>query len=69
MRILKIFLLFLLIWFQYSLWLGKNGVLDYVKIYKKVIKEKKNNADLDIRNNQIILEIENLNNSLKNNNV
>ncbi|QCI21135.1 cell division protein FtsB [Buchnera aphidicola (Hyperomyzus lactucae)] len=66
MRLLKIFLLSLLIWLQYSLWLGRNGIVDYMKIHKKVIIEKKNNANLDIRNNQIILDIKNLNNHIKN---
>ncbi|QCI20552.1 cell division protein FtsB [Buchnera aphidicola (Brachycaudus cardui)] len=71
MKILKIFLLFIFLWLQYSLWLGKNGVIDYIKIYNKVIKEKKTNADLDIRNNQIMSEIENLNhiNDIKHNDI
>ncbi len=67
MKIFKIFLLSLLIWLQYSLWLGKNGILDYIKIYKRVIVQKKNNKDLDVRNNKIILEIKNINNHIKNN--
>ena len=62
MRILKIFLLLLLFWLQYSLWLGKNGIFDYVKIYRKVIVEEKNNKNLDIRNNELVSEINNLNN-------
>jgi len=66
MKILKIFLLSLLFWLQYSLWLGKNGVLDYIKIYQTVIMQKKNNENLDIRNNQIILDIENFNNHINN---
>ncbi|ADP67900.1 hypothetical protein CWU_02725 [Buchnera aphidicola str. JF98 (Acyrthosiphon pisum)] len=41
MKILKIFLLSLLFWLQYSLWLGKNGVLDFIKIYRRVTIEKK----------------------------
>ncbi|ADP66233.1 cell division protein FtsB [Buchnera aphidicola] len=64
MKILKIFLLSLLFWLQYSLWLGKNGVLDFIKIYRRVTIEKKNNEYLDMRNNQIILEIENFNNHI-----
>lgn len=65
MKILKIFLLFLLFWLQYSLWLGKNGIFDYIKIYKQVEIEKKNNIQLDMRNNQIVSEIETLNNNSK----
>ncbi|WP_234414131.1 septum formation initiator family protein [Buchnera aphidicola] len=63
---LKIFLLFLLFWLQCSLWIGKNGILDYIKIYKKIIVQKKKNEDFQIRNNQLILEIERLNNAIKN---
>jgi cell division protein FtsB len=66
MRLLKIFLLSLLIWLQYSLFLGKNGIIDYIKIYKKVVIEQTNNVNLGIRNNQIILDIKNLNNHIKN---
>lgn len=65
MRTLKMFLLFLFFWLQYSLWIGKNGILDYIKIYKKIIIQKKKNKDFEIRNNQLILEIERLNNSMK----
>ncbi|QCI17808.1 cell division protein FtsB [Buchnera aphidicola (Acyrthosiphon lactucae)] len=64
MKILKIFLFVLLFWLQYSLWLGKNGILDYIKIYKKVEMQKKNNEYLDMRNNQIILEINKFNHHL-----
>ncbi|AEO08759.1 essential cell division protein [Buchnera aphidicola str. Ak (Acyrthosiphon kondoi)] len=64
MKILKMFLLFLLCWLQFSLWLGKNGILDYIKIYKKVLIQKKNNEYLDMRNNQITLEIKNFNNHI-----
>lgn len=65
MKTLKMFFLVLLIWLQYSLWFGKNGVFDYIVVYKKVIIETKENIDLDIRNNQILLEIDKLNNDIK----
>jgi len=57
MKMLKIFLLFLLFWLQCSLWIGKNGILDYIKIYKKIIVQKKKNKDFKIKNNKIILKI------------
>jgi cell division protein FtsB len=41
MKMLKIFLLFLFFWLQCSLWIGKNGILDYIKMYKKIIVQKK----------------------------
>jgi len=65
MTILKTFLLILFFWLQCSLWIGKNGVLDYIKIYKKITIQKKKNEDFEMRNNQLILEIERLNNSMK----
>ncbi|QCI23940.1 cell division protein FtsB [Buchnera aphidicola (Macrosiphoniella sanborni)] len=64
MKILKMFFLFLLFWLQYSLWLGKNGIFDYIKIYKKVILEKINNEYLDMRNKEVIANIKNLNNDI-----
>lgn len=67
MKTLKIFLFSLLLWLQYSLWLGKNGIIDYIKIYKKVAMQKKNNEFLEMRNNQIILEIKNFHNHINNN--
>ncbi|MCU4136816.1 septum formation initiator family protein [Buchnera aphidicola (Sitobion miscanthi)] len=66
MKTFKMFLLFLLLWLQYSLWLGKNGILDYIKIYEKVAMQKKKNECLDMRNKKIILEIENFNKNVKN---
>ncbi|XOT89040.1 MAG: septum formation initiator family protein [Buchnera aphidicola (Diuraphis noxia)] len=60
------FLLFLLIWLQYSLWWGKNGVFDYITIRKKVCLQKKENIDLNFRNQKIILELQKLNNHIKN---
>ncbi|CAL4324806.1 Cell division protein FtsB [Buchnera aphidicola (Protaphis terricola)] len=65
MKILKIFLFLLFIWLQYSLWIGKNGVLDYIKIYKKIIVQKKKNKELEIKNNKLKSEIEQLNSHIK----
>ncbi|QFQ32584.1 cell division protein FtsB [Buchnera aphidicola (Aphis fabae)] len=65
MRILKIFLFLLFFWLQYSLWIGKNGILDYMKIYKKIIIYKKINQALEIKNNKLLLEIQELNDKIK----
>ncbi|QFQ32235.1 septum formation initiator family protein [Buchnera aphidicola] len=65
MRILKVLLFLLFIWLQYSLWVGKNGILDYIKVYKKIIVQKKINERLETENNKLLLEIEDLNNKIK----
>lgn len=65
MKILKVFLFFLFFWLQYSLWAGKNGILDYIKIYKKIIIQTKINKALEIENNKLLLEIQNLSDKMK----
>ncbi|QCI24469.1 cell division protein FtsB [Buchnera aphidicola (Muscaphis stroyani)] len=64
MKILKTFLFFIFLWLQYSLWFSKNGIFDYIRIYKIVISEEKYNNDLQIQNNKLIIEIKNLNNKI-----
>lgn len=52
-------LLIILIWLQYSLWFGKNGILDFINIVN-IIKLYNNEYNLDymkIRNDQLLLEI------------
>lgn len=65
MKTLKMFFLLLLIWLQYSLWWGKNGIFDYIIVYKKVIMETQENIRLDMLNDQIKLEINKLNDNIK----
>ncbi|QNS01625.1 MAG: cell division protein FtsB [Buchnera aphidicola (Pentalonia nigronervosa)] len=65
MKILKIFLFFILFWLQYSLWLGKNGYFNYIKMYKTVLLEEQNNLRMDKRNEKIILRIKQLQNNIK----
>lgn len=52
-------LLVILLWLQYSLWLGKNGILDFIRIYN-MYSLSKNIYDLNqlkIRNGQLLLDI------------
>ncbi|MFI8415236.1 cell division protein FtsB [Serratia sp. NPDC078593] len=58
---LTLLLLVLLGWLQYSLWLGKNGVHDYVRVNNDVAAQKGNNAKLKARNDQLFAEIDDLN--------
>lgn len=54
-------LLALLSWLQYSLWMGKNGVHDLMRVESDVAAQKNNNAKLKARNDQLFAEIDDLN--------
>lgn len=58
---LTLLLLALLGWLQYSLWLGKNGLHDYVRLKEDVTAQQSNNAKLKARNDQLFAEIADLN--------
>ncbi|KAA3665712.1 cell division protein FtsB [Pectobacterium carotovorum] len=58
---LTLLLLILLCWLQYSLWLGKNGIHDYVRVKDDVVVQQGNNAKLKDRNEQLFAEIDDLN--------
>lgn len=58
---LTLLLLALLGWLQYSLWLGKNGIHDYVRVNEDVAAQQSNNAKLKARNDQLFAEIDDLN--------
>ena len=46
---------------QYSLWLGKNGIHDYVRVNDDVEVQQVNNGKLKSRNDQLFAEIDDLN--------
>ncbi|NDL61197.1 cell division protein FtsB [Acerihabitans arboris] len=58
---LTLLLLVLLGWLQYSLWLGKNGVHDLVRVEDDVSVQQSGNAKLKARNDQLFAEIDDLN--------
>ncbi|WP_413735128.1 cell division protein FtsB [Sodalis sp. RH21] len=58
---LTLLLLVLLGWLQYSLWLGKNGVHDLVRVEDDVSVQQAGNAKLKARNDQLFAEIDDLN--------
>ncbi|TKI08841.1 cell division protein FtsB [Martelella alba] len=58
---LTLLLLVLLGWLQYSLWLGKNGVHDLVRVRDDVAQQQGSNAKLKARNDQLFAEIDDLN--------
>ncbi|ERT13919.1 cell division protein FtsB [Photorhabdus temperata] len=57
---LTLLLVVLLGWLQYSLWLGKNGIHDYVRVKNDVAMEKSKNSKLKVRNDQLSAEIDDL---------
>ncbi|MBI6549379.1 cell division protein FtsB [Xenorhabdus lircayensis] len=57
---LTLLLLVLLGWLQYSLWLGKNGIHDYVRVKAEVDKQGIDNLKLKARNDQLFAEIKDL---------
>lgn len=59
---LSILLLVILIWLQYSLWFGKNGVCDLISISNtiKLYRNINNIYQMKIRNNLLLYEINDL---------
>ncbi|MDC9596760.1 cell division protein FtsB [Xenorhabdus anantnagensis] len=59
---LTLLLLVLLGWLQYSLWLGKNGIHDYMQVKAEVEKQEANNLKLKANNEQLFAEVQDLRN-------
>jgi cell division protein FtsB len=59
--IFRIFLLITLGLLQYSLWLGKNGIYDFMTIKYNFSKKEINYKALKIKNSKMITDIEDLN--------
>lgn len=58
---LTLLLLALLVWLQYSLWFGKNGIHDFHRATSEVAANQATNAKLKARNDQLFAEIDDLN--------
>ncbi|WP_369310152.1 cell division protein FtsB [Providencia rettgeri] len=58
---LTLLLIAILAWLQYSLWLGKNGIHDYVQVKDDVAAQEIINSRLKMRNEQLFAEINDLN--------
>lgn len=58
---LTLLLIAILAWTQYSLWLGKNGIHDYVQVKDDVAAQEIVNERLKMRNEQLFAEINDLN--------
>lgn len=57
MRLLKLFMLVLLLGFQYRLWFGKNSLPDYWHVQQEVSKQAEANARLAQRNEVLKADI------------
>ncbi|STF88340.1 cell division protein [Escherichia coli] len=57
---LTLLLLAILVWLQYSLWFGKNGIHDYTRVNDDVAAQQATNAKLKARNDQLFAEIDDL---------
>ena len=58
---LTLLLLTLLVWLQYSLWFGKNGIRGSMFVMDDVAAQQATNAKLKARNDQLFAEIDDLN--------
>lgn len=65
MRLLIVFLGFLLVHFQYLFWFGENGWFDYKHAETAVIELNERHSKLDLRNKMISAEITNLQQGLE----
>lgn len=61
MRKLTLILLAVFCWLQYSLWFGKNGVHDYLRIKNEVAALETLNMTFKVRNERLFAEINDLN--------
>lgn len=58
---LTLLLLGIISWLQYSLWFGKNGVRDLIRIQTDIIEQQSCNVKLTERNKHLFAEINDLN--------
>ncbi|WP_053096665.1 cell division protein FtsB [Candidatus Palibaumannia cicadellinicola] len=59
MKTLQLLLVALLIWLQYSLWLGKHGIIALISLDSNIVNQKKNET-LSQRNAKLFAEVSDL---------
>ena len=60
MNIFRYSLIFIFFFFQFTLWFGKNGVIDYIEYLNKAKEQKIENNKLSLRNTQMFKKINDL---------
>ncbi len=60
MRVFALVLLCLLGWLQYTLWVGKNGIVDFQRVSNDIDVQRQVNSNLQDRNNEMFAEIDDL---------
>lgn len=60
MRLLKVFLLVLLVALQYRLWFGKNSLPEYWHLQEDVARQEETNQKLRQRNQVLVADIKDL---------
>lgn len=61
MKKITLLLLILLGWLQYSLWFGRNGIHDFIRVKNDLTQKMEYNIKLKVRNNKLFAEINDLN--------
>lgn len=60
MRFFVLIFTLLLLWLQYQLWFGKNGVQEHQKLRQEIEQLEQGNANLRQRNQEMFAEIDDL---------
>ncbi|GMQ45463.1 MULTISPECIES: cell division protein FtsB [Vibrio] len=60
MRIFTLVLLMVFSWLQYTLWFGKNGIVDFQQVDAEIQVQQQVNGNLQTRNDEMFAEIDDL---------
>jgi cell division protein FtsB len=60
MRIFTLVLLMVFSWLQYTLWFGKNGIVDFQQVDTEIQVQQQVNGKLQTRNDEMFAEIDDL---------
>ena len=60
MRIFTLVLFVVFSWLQYTLWFGKNGIVDFNQVDAEIHVQQQVNGNLQTRNDEMFAEIDDL---------